>query len=150
MQNINKKGISNVVATVLIILVSVIAISAVYVSLKPALTASLSPAISCLDLKLNSLLEVQSACFNNNTKKIEISIGSMTNLNGVNSIDFGLDENGYTVYNWICGGSCSSCQFEGNKYYLPIEGFSLNLTENQTIYLQVSNCLRLNKKVVEC
>jgi len=74
--DINKKAVSEIVSTVLLILITIIAISIVSVFLIPMLKNKLNEGSGCFDV-LNSL-EIQSACYND-ANEVEIGIMSKSN-----------------------------------------------------------------------
>ncbi|PIZ81421.1 MAG: hypothetical protein COY02_02120 [Parcubacteria group bacterium CG_4_10_14_0_2_um_filter_41_6] len=74
--NINdKRALSNVVATFLILLLSMIAIGIVYGTVSNILySIKYSPTLSCIDIMVKNPIEIVSSCYNAETKKIEVEL----------------------------------------------------------------------------
>lgn len=149
----NSRALSGVVAVSLMIFLAVAAIGAIYFYFQPYLSgSSLSPAFSCLNMKLNAPVEIQDVCINLTSQKIEIGINQKGDISKISSVDFSMTENGNENARWTCGGECSTCGFnvKTNKYYLPAEAIEYNSTMNASISLQISNCFFADRKLRAC
>ena len=79
----SKKGLSEVVAVVLLILMSIIAIGIVWTGLLPLF--SLSPEFSCTQAQIEQSLIINNACFNSQTNDVELILSR--SISGVIEID---------------------------------------------------------------
>jgi hypothetical protein len=115
MQNLNKKGLSEIVQTVMIVALSIMAIATVskYVlSLTSELDNQLSPAVDCLSTKSR----ITSYCLNSNNQ-IELNINSFDKENPSLKISTGKEV-------FICNNNlCSTCKLsEGtSKIYINLQ-----------------------------
>jgi len=134
MSQINKKGLSEVIAITIIILLGIIAVSAVYVAVYPII--DLSPEISCAELSLTfpQPIEAKKACYNTATSQAELTIFRQTD-HEIKTINF-LFSTGEKFY---CGEDCSNVR-------IPEEG------ETQTYYfsLPYSSGMKLTYGINEC
>ena len=140
----NKKAISTIIATTIIILISLVAVTMLWSSVKKLTeTVTLSPEISCFDTKIAPPITIKSACYNSETQKIEtelkrniedIKINSMYLLSASNE--------------WQCGIKCSNCiilkQGETKRYFLDSGQKPKELT------LKIENCIIETKDVGSC
>ncbi|MEK6878347.1 MAG: hypothetical protein AABY22_02000 [Nanoarchaeota archaeon] len=138
------KGLSEVVSVVVIILISIMAITILAaVVFKIANSPKLSPEYSCLDLKIKNVASVESACYNQNTKDLEIKIKRNLAEQQISNIEFITDNN-----HFVCGDFCSSCkilsQESAQKYYI--------YTENKPaeVSIKINNCLISTKEIELC
>ncbi len=146
MSNLNRRGVSNLVAAVVLILVGIVSVTIVFISLN-SFAAKLSPQLSCTELEIKNSLRIESACYNSLSNEIEIIVdrGIQDDVSIVR-LEFtgaGLD--------WLCGGSCSSdCNVletgSSKKYYLSLEGRSLP----EEIVLAVNGCSLVSSKIDIC
>lgn len=154
MQNkINSKGVSNIVATVILITLAVSAAALLYAPLREFFSGtSLAPAFSCLDWQLNPPLEVQDICLNPESKRIEAQVMQGRDILNNIQVEFVLREEEKERARWSCGGSCPRCSFNQNseKYFLPAEGITLDKARNQSVSLEISNCLFISKSLRNC
>lgn len=145
----NKKALSSVIATTLIILVSIIAVTIIstYV-IKSVKSVQLSPESSCLDLKINQALKIESACYNSVNNEIKTTIKRNINTEQISSIDFT-----HVIENkkerWQVGGSCANCklpeQGESKLYNLAPSTF-----EAGELIISVSSCELDRKEIKPC
>ncbi len=147
MQKINKKGLSDTVATLLIIFLSVIAVILVasYVN-KLVKSPSLSPEMSCFNLQLNTPIIIDNACYNLSTKDAEVTLKRSSDEMPIESLDFALSSN-YSSSNWHCGRECQNCKLldYGKKtYYFNSEN------KPNLIILKINNCVAESKEIKEC
>ncbi|MAG07681.1 hypothetical protein CMI46_02600 [Candidatus Pacearchaeota archaeon] len=138
----NKKAISNIVASVLMILLIVAAIATLSTSvLNLVKSPALSPENSCPVLLSKKPIQIQSACYNSVLEETEIIIKRNNDKTTINNLIFSLDNEAYT-----CSNSCGSCQIPttiGTQKYF----FSENAEE---VTLNVNGCLIEKKEVGVC
>jgi hypothetical protein len=138
----NKKAISNIVANVLMILLIIAAIATLSTSvLNLVKNPALSPENSCPVLLSKKPIQIQSACYNQETSETEIIIRRNNDKTTINKLVFSLDNQAYS-----CSNSCGSCQIPTNigtqKYF-----FNENPKE---VSLNVNGCLVEKKDVGVC
>lgn len=108
-----KKAISDVIATVLLISLSVAAIGVLSAWIIPLVkeSANLSPTISCIDLKSSPPIKIKDACFNEETKEIEVTLQRIAKDITLSSLSFRIDSNSES-FSFRCGdgSKCSSCR----------------------------------------
>lgn len=147
MSNINKKGLSSVISTLVIILVAICAISIIALYLNSTITKPfLSPENNCLNSKLNPSLSIKDICYNDKTKDLEIKINRNLNDKSISQIIFTINSNSGTK-NWQCSNSCGDCDIldkgSTKTYYLALDSL-----ENQTsISLGENSCLLETKNI---
>lgn len=135
----NKKALSSVIAVTLIILVSVIAVAIIstYI-IKSVKSVQLSPESSCLDLKINQALKIESACYNSSNNEVKTTINRGLNTQQISQIDFTVSSLDKTE-RWEVGGQCVNCKLpeegESKTYYLDSTS-----TEKRTIIISTSSC----------
>lgn len=140
----NKKALSQVVATVLIVMLSIIAASTIgYIVIDLAKAPSLSPQASCLDISLLKPVKIESACYNNKTSEIELKMSrSMENLE-ISSLSFMFSSQAGSSKKWLCSSDCANCNVlqkgETKIYYLNAP--SLMAIGNSSITLSTQGCL---------
>ena len=150
MQSINKKGLSSVIATVLILLITVAAFTILSASvLKLVRDPSLSPKFSCFDLQFNRAVTVKSACYNQTSKEAEIVLQRFIDKDlEVPSLKFVINSDSHSS-SWDCSNSCSNCRIldagRVKKYYFPIS----NLGTNGKVSITAPNCLLDSKVILE-
>jgi len=140
MQNMNKKGLSNIIANVLIILLVISAIATLSTSIFNLVDSpALSPEKSCPILLSKKIIEVREACYNQETQETIITI-QRNDKTQIESLSFILNQESYT-----CGNACNTCNIlqEGiKKYYFPLE--------SEEVSVVVNNCLIETKKITRC
>jgi archaellum component FlaF (FlaF/FlaG flagellin family) len=145
----NKKALSGVIAVVLLISLSILAVGIIstYV-IKSSKSVQLSPEYSCLDLKINEAIKIESACYNSNIKEIKTTIKRNINTDQISSIKFThIAENKKEA--WEVGGSCLNCklpeQGESKLYNLAPSDFS-----SGELIISSSSCELDRIKIKEC
>lgn len=109
---INKKGLSGIVISVLLILLSIAALAIVFLYLTNFLNkeANLSPGVSCLQMQSSSPLEISSACFSSSNNEVQVSLKRSIQDLDINQIDFVLSSDNDSS-SWCCGiPDCQECQ----------------------------------------
>jgi flagellin-like protein len=141
--NLNKKGLSEIIGNVLLILIAVASIALVF-GIFTNLTTQLSPAFSCIDAQLSPLVQVSKACLNADGK-IEATISRNSDTEFSEMVFSSVSEASSISYS--CGETCSACTilnpYETKTYYLD----STTLTSPQTLTLSVNDCLMQTVKI---
>lgn len=140
----NKKAISTIIATTIIILVSLVAITMLWSSVKKLTEiVALSPEISCFDTKIAPPVTIKSACYNSETQKIETELKRNLEDIKINSMYILSDAN-----EWGCGIKCSQCiilnQGETKKYFLDSE------QKPEKITIKIEKCIIETRDVGSC
>ena len=96
MKRMNKKGISAIVATVLIILITVAAVTIIWAAIIPMISENLDKATRCGDATSQLTLKEDYTCWNGENMSVQVSRGSgpfdLADIKVILSID-GNDEN---------------------------------------------------------
>ena len=150
--NKNKKGLSEVIANVLIITIGIVAVSLIAFYINGFINRPLlSPTISCIEMQTDSILKIGSACYNVKTNELEVTIKrSSLSEDGINSVKFmietGTDSNLFECFS----NSCSNCivldKGEIKTYYFSSE--EGKETDEASVY--VDNCLLDKKSIGNC
>lgn len=151
MPNLNKKAISNVLAAVLLVPLSIIALVFLAVVTTNSIQDSfLSPKFSCPQIQIKNPILTQDVCYNISTQDVELKIKRGFNIY-IDSLDFVINT-GTQSSRWHCSTSCPDCgvQDEGETktYYFHIGSFNNN--EENTIHVLTESCLLDTKDIVEC
>ncbi len=147
----NKKALSSVIAVVLLISISILAVGilSTYV-IKSSKSIQLSPESSCLDLKINQALKIESVCYDSKLaiKEIKTTIRRNINTEQISSLSFThIIEN--KRERWEVGGTCANCklpeQGESKVYNLAPSDF-----EGGELILSTSSCELDRKEIKPC
>lgn len=147
----NKKALSGVIAVILLISISILAVGIIstYV-IKSSKSVQLSPESSCLDLKINQALKIESACYDSTSaiKEIKTTIKRNINTEQISNIDFThIIEN--KKERWEVGGQCETCklpeQGESKIYNLAPSDF-----EGGELIISSSSCELDRKEIKPC
>ncbi len=142
MQNLNKKGVSDLISNVLIILLVVTLIGTISSQIFQLVKSpTLSPEKNCPLLISKNILHVQNVCFNELTQETEITLRRNVGNVIIEDISFNLDGEIYS-----CGNLCGSCQILQEKE-LKIYYFNENKQEASIL---LNGCLIEKKKVMKC
>jgi len=137
----NKKAISDVIAEVLLISLSIAAIGIVSYFVMPMIKndTNLSPIISCIDLKSSPPLTIQDACFNQQTKDIELRITRATKDLSITDLLFSITSDN-NAKSFICNSNCHNCEIiqsgKVKTYYFNYPNFNTNAE----ISISIDNC----------
>ena len=123
----NKKGISGVVATVLLILLSMAAVGIIWAVISQfAKSPQLSPEVSCVNFQYGTTAYIERACYDSTKNEVEITI-----KRGIAS-EFDIQSLGFVIYSdkdsasWRCDKNCLDCKIAdlGNRktYYFDVSG----------------------------
>ncbi len=106
----NKKALSDIVAVVMIIALSVIAAGLVWAYISPSISG-LSPEFNCLNAQIDQLLKIENACFNTATGDVELTISRTLNPSyNINNIEFSIINQDGSVDNYYCGQGCNGAE----------------------------------------
>jgi hypothetical protein len=138
---LNRKGVSNLIATMLIILLSIASVGLLWVYVTNTIKPALSPENSCFDFGINPPVKIDSACFNPESENIEIKLTRSFDSTTLNNLNFIINSNSFSN-SWSCSNACNTCSIlnkgESKKYYF---NFDSNNTQNLKVYVQSGNCL---------
>ena len=151
MQNIkqkSKKALSTVVATLLILLLSLVAITVVWIVVKNLISPQivLAPK-SCIDFQINAPYYLGKSCYNETSKELIIDLNKKYEKYDITDAFFVVTEiTGNS--RWCCGKDCPDCKLPKTglkKYYLsPIE------QKPKSVTLDINNCILQTNPVVDC
>jgi hypothetical protein len=154
MQNLlnfkRKRGEVNVLTMVLFILLSILAVSLLYLAIL-TLTPSLSPTNSCADLSRISPISIEKACYNQNSGDFEIIVNRYGNVD-FKSIEFMIKGSSESL--WKCGDDCNSCKVLENGvskiYYLNMLNLNFNDDSKYKLFFSAENCQLIERDLVLC
>lgn len=141
----NKKALAPIVATLVIILLTLIAISIVWITIKELTKdVALSPEMNCLDVKIQPPIKINSACYNSEKKQINLELKRNLEKIPIESILVSSDTNS----EWRCSSSCGNCiilsEGEAKTYFLDEE------TKPNEIILKINQCEIETKEITDC
>ena len=148
MQNINKKGVSGVLSTIVLMLLAIVFIGILSISIINLINQiSLGPETLCPILKSKNIIKIQEACYNDLTNDLEIIVRRNTDESiFIENIEFIINNNKSET--WQCGNSCGTCNLPkpGNtrKYFFSSENSKNSIT------LRMNNCLLQEKEITNC
>lgn len=136
---LNKRGISSVISTVLLIAIAVVSAGLLWQVV--SLNLDLSPEISCTDLKLNPSLEIKDVCYNAQTKQLQVIVDRSINSPAFTSLEFSVPSNtNANTLEWACGPSCGTCQIlnngESKKYFFSVP----DITQTNSLTISANSC----------
>ncbi len=149
-----KNGLSSVVATLLIVLLSIIALTMVYSTVNNIMNSiKTSPTLTCSDFQFSSPIEIVSSCYDTDKNEINIQIRrSFSNLefNDLKFVFTSSSTNNIKTYSCaenICG--CSILNPGEIKNY-RFKQTPEDISSFDRIYLKVNECDLINKEVTLC
>ncbi len=157
MQNINniltlknKKAVSQVVTTVLILVLTISAVALISVAINSTIKnqLTLSPKTSCLEMQFSPPIKIEKACYDANTNDTEITLKrNPDDKIQINSLSFSINS-GSESTSFSCGEACGNCQIlkigEIKTYYF-------NRDKKPTeASVKIDNCLIETKSIVDC
>jgi len=133
----NKKGISNIVASVFLIALTVIAVSLLSATISK--TINLSPQMSCLDLKLNPPVQIEKAC-------LDSTLTTRLFLKAKSSSDIGSLEVITNNARYLIGEGCGICKLpkEGETKLYPLS------EQASLVSIKINDCIIETKPVTSC
>jgi len=140
----NKKAMSQVIAVLLIVLLSLIAVTTVWGVFKSITERTqLAPEFECTQLSANMPIRITDACYNPLTQDAEITLSRKLDTLDIKKINFIIGSN-----TWCCGlPECSQCQIleTGEKiYYFDYE------TSPSSVALMIDKCFIEEKEIKMC
>ena len=110
MQSIkNLRGVADVVASVLLIIVVVAAVGLVAVFVIRAVgEPKYSPLVSCIEMQTSDIVKIERACYNANSNEVEITLKRNFVETDISHLNFEVSssEGGGA---WVCGEFCVEC-----------------------------------------
>jgi len=149
MQNLNRKGMSEVVVTVVLLLITLSSIALAGYSVLNLIkkqNLQTSPKYNCLDIttKFTPPIQIVKTCINQNNE-IEALIRRSTEEITITTLSFKIGEE-----IWTCSDVCNNCEIplpgSSKKYYLAPE----KNTEGKTLEVYIEKCLIDKIKVLSC
>jgi len=144
----NKKALSTIVATLIILVLSITAITITWVAVKKLINPEilLAPK-SCIDFQINAPYELGKICYNSEKKEVELNLLKKYGKYEITDVFFIVDEESQSS-EWCCGSQCLNCrlpEISSKEYFLsPIEKKPKSLT------LKINNCILEAKNIGEC
>ena len=141
MQSLNKKAMSQVVTTLLIISVGIVAVGIVATVILNVVDENKEVDLSPEAICLNPEIEIQSACYNIENQELEITLKRTFPQRKINKIIFDLIST-TKAESYSCSPECGDCSVldSGIKtYYLEAE-------KPDSVNLKINNCFE--KKIV--
>ena len=146
----NKKGLSSVVATLIILLLALIALTITYATASNILySIKYSPSLTCSDIKIENPIEIVSSCYNEIDGKIEIQLRRSFSSIEINELRFTLSSS-LNSLDYSCGGFSCGCiilnQGEIRKYeFIPDSPQSYN-----QVIIKADDCILKEKEISVC
>ena len=144
----SKRSLSTVVATLIILLLSITAITIIWTAVKNLISPEmlLAPK-SCIDFQINSPYELGKICYNSEKKEVELNLLKKYGKYEITDVFFIVNEEPEST-EWRCGSQCQNCKLpetSSKDYFLsPIEQKPKSLT------LKINNCILETKNIGEC
>jgi hypothetical protein len=150
METKQKKGISSVIAGVMFIMLSVVLVTALaMIILGLTKSADLSPKLTCYDMQLNSPIAIESACYNETSRHIEVQVRRNVGMDFY-SMNFVLGMSGKNT-EWECG-LCSTCillgQGESRHYRFNVS--DMEYTASPRLVANILGCDVHSIDVIRC
>lgn len=140
----NKRALSNIIASLIIILLSLVAVSAIWITVNNLTKqVSLSPEINCFNTKIQPPIKINSACYNEEKNQIEIELKRNLEELQITALEL-ITEAG----EWKCSSTCGNCIIlnsgETKTYFLDEKSKSKEIT------LKINECVIETKNVGDC
>ncbi len=148
MPNMNKKALSSVVSTMLIVLLAIASVSILAVAVNRFIKndIQLSPKLSCIDLQTSGIA-IKSACYNSSSNSIQTAIFRPLSETEISSIDFTITTDSNSK-KFQCGLSCGSCSLlssgETRLYTIPTQ------EKPSKVSISTFSCILDSKEVGDC
>ena len=149
-RTMNSRGFAAVVGAVLVMVVSMTLAILVGTLFVKGIGLSLSPAISCTRLQIDSPVEIQNACYDSQAQQIKVSLSRK--FDSQDLVSFSLSLTGSQNSKWSCSQSCGSCELLDSgatkEYKIPTTDF--NAQETNTLGLFVNDCALSSTQIAIC
>ena len=144
----DKKALSEVVAVLSLILISLAAISILWIIVKNLTNPEILLAPKqCLDMQINPPYSIEKACYNETSKEAVIILKKTMQNYQINNLYFIMNSVEESL-KWRCGSQCQNCKLPITQ--TPKDFFiSLNNKPN-SVTLQINDCAIETKGVIEC
>ena len=142
-----KKSLSTVVATILIVAISIVAIGTIYLVINNLIYGvAYSPEFSCKDIKITPPISIRSACYNPSTNEIEVSLKRNLNELKIYALEFLInsDEESSRYKCGDYGCTCTILNAGETKSYL----FKTTQITNGKVSIIVNDCL-IEEKIID-
>jgi len=150
---INKKAISNIVVSMILILLITISVTILFISIKEMTSQeTLASPSHCIDLQAYPPIQTQGVCYNLETKDVEANLIRKNNEVNIKSLEFVIDfKDEFYTDAWVCcEDECDNCKIheQGTKtYYLKYQDESKIPTK---FSLNIEGCLIETKEINNC
>ena len=140
----NKKALSNIIASLILILLSIVAVSMLWTTFNNFATRiQMSPEINCFDIKIQPPIKINSACYNEERKQLEVELKRNLEELQINSLELITE-----TEEWKCSSACGNCIIlntgETKTYFLDEE------TKPKEIILKINECIIETKSIGNC
>jgi hypothetical protein len=135
----NKKAISTIVSTMLVIAISITLALTIGSIVKAVPDKLLSPALTCTELSLSSPLSIKDASYNENTQELQVLVERKLGSLELTEFSFSLTNTG-DIQQWACGPTCGGCTLPESgtsKLYF----FSTEKLSNAHVSIKVNDCV---------
>ena len=151
MQSLNKKALSDIIATISLILLAILAVGILGFTINKVISnAQLSPQMSCLEMKTSPPIEIIKSCYNSLSPDQDLQITLKRKIStNIFSLDF-IVSSASESSRWAVGGTCAdSMLLEPGQTETYLIG-PVSIAENSKISVEVDNCLLETKTIREC
>ncbi|MFA5020224.1 MAG: hypothetical protein WC533_03945 [Candidatus Pacearchaeota archaeon] len=147
----NNKAVSEIIVTMLFILLVIASISIIWFSVSKITSTNLSPQLSCTEMKINPPVSINKICDNIETRDIEAVVERSNNEAVLlSSLEFVISSDtqreGYTC----CADDCPNCEIVRPGQYKKYYFYTENLGENPVFILSVDGCTLESVQIKEC
>lgn len=149
--NKNKKALSTIIATMMIILLSLVAISTIWITISSLInTVQYSPEFSCQDFTIQPPIRINKACFNLTTEDAEITLKRNIDNFEIQKLIF-IMQSSTQSSEWCCGlPNCPQCQVLKPG---TTQNYLFDFTEQNIpnkVALKIGECFIEEKEIGEC
>ena len=140
----NKKALSTIVASLILILLSLVAVSILWTTFNNlANRIQMSPEINCFDIKIQPPIKINSVCYSEEKKQIDVELKRNLEELQINSLGL-ITETG----EWECSSTCGNCLIlntgETKTYFIDGE------TKPKEIVLKIDECIIETESIGDC
>ena len=144
----NKKAVSEVIATLLLVLLAITAVSVLGFFIKAQLNkqvVSMSPQLECIEMQANQMIKIENACYNETKKEVKLTLKRAIDNFNIQELDFFAVSEG-NKERFRCS-RCGNCRIlkagEIKNYYFDVE-------KAEKISITANKCEIEEKKIGEC
>lgn len=151
MQNIliqKREGLSAVVASIAVMLVSTVLAVTLGYTLTRALEISLSPAATCTQLQIETPFTIEKTDYNSELSTLAVTIKRSFNADTTQDLIFRVLDSDARVLEWNCGNAqCGGCLLPspGESKTFTLEGVS----NPSQVTLQINSCTIASKSLIQ-